>query len=229
MLRVAEIFRSLQGEGLYSGTTSLFLRTTGCNLRCWFCDTPYTSWEPEGQQRPWREVLDELLEDDCQHVVITGGEPLLQPDIVPLSHELRAANKIITVETAGTIHRPVAADLMSISPKLRNSQPPTERSPRWAVRHAQWRSNRPVLQQLLASYPSQLKFVIDQPADIDELEEFLDAPPPLPRDAVWVMPQARTAAEIAEKAIWLEPAAAAHGFRYSSRLHIEMFGNVRGR
>lgn len=229
MLRVAEIFRSLQGEGLYSGTTSLFLRTTGCNLRCWFCDTPYTSWEPEGQQRPWRDVLNELLADDCEHVVITGGEPLLQPNIVPLTHELRNARKIVTVETAGTVYRPVGADLMSISPKLRNSVPSAERSPRWADRHAKRRCNRPVLQQLLADYPSQLKFVIDQPADIDELEEFLDAPPALPRDAVWVMPQARTAAEIIEKAVWLEPAAATHGFRYSSRLHIELYGNVRGR
>ena len=229
MLRVAEIFQSLQGEGLYSGTTSLFLRTTGCNLRCWFCDTPYTSWEPEGAQRPWTEVLDELLANDCQHVVITGGEPLLQPDIVPLTHELRAAKRIVTVETAGTVYRPVAADLMSVSPKLRNSEPPPERSARWALRHRAARVNRPVLLRLLSEYPSQLKFVIDQPEDLVEVEEFLDAPPSLPRDAVWVMPQARTPLEIAVKAVWLEPAAVQHGFRYSSRLHIEMFGNVRGR
>ena len=71
--------------------------------------------------------------------------------------------------------------------------------------------------------------MIDQPADIAELEEFLDAPPPLPRDTVWVMPQARTNDEILAKADWLQAAAETHGFRYSSRLHIEMFGNVRGR
>ncbi|MDB5334764.1 MAG: queE [Planctomycetaceae bacterium] len=229
MLRVAEIFRSLQGEGLFAGTTSLFLRTTGCNLRCWFCDTPYTSWEPEGHQRPWKDVLDELLADDCQHVVITGGEPLLQPNLVPLTHELHAAGRIVTIETAGTVYRPVAADLMSISPKLSNSQPSVERSARWAARHASQRCNRPILHQLIAEYPAQLKFVIDQPSDITELEEFLDAPPPLPRDSVWVMPQARTNAEIIAKSGWLLSAAEAHGFRYSSRLHIEMFGNVRGR
>ena len=229
MLRVAEIFRSLQGEGLFTGTTSLFLRTTGCNLRCWFCDTPYTSWEPEGQQRPWRNVLEELLAEDCQHVVITGGEPLLQPDLVPLTQELQAAGRVITIETAGTVYRPVAADLMSISPKLGNSQPSVERSARWAARHASQRCNRSVLHQLIAEYSAQLKFVIDHPADITELEEFLDAPPPLPRDAVWVMPQARTNAEIEAKSRWLLAAAEAHGFRYSSRLHIAMVGNVRGR
>ena len=229
MLRVSEIFRSLQGEGLYAGTTSLFVRTTGCNLRCWFCDTPYTSWEPEGIQRPWEAILSELLADDCQHVVITGGEPLLQPNIVPLSQALQAAGKIVTFETAGTLYRPVAADLMSISPKLGNSVPSADRSIRWAERHAARRLNRPVLQQLLAEYRCQLKFVIDQPADLAELEAFLEGPTPIPRELVWVMPQARTAAEIQEKAVWLEPIAATQGFRYSSRLHIEMFGNVRGR
>lgn len=229
MLRVAELFRSLQGEGLYAGTESLFLRTAGCNLRCWFCDTPYTSWQPEGRQRQWEEVLNELLADDCQHVVITGGEPLLQPDIVPLTRALQAARKIVTVETAGTVYRPVAADLMSISPKLSNSQPTVDQSQRWAARHAARRIKRLVLLQLLEQYPSQLKFVIDHLDDITEVLEFLDAPPPLPRESVWLMPQARTASEIAEKAAWLEPAAAAQGFHYSSRLHIEMFGNVRGK
>jgi 7-carboxy-7-deazaguanine synthase len=229
MLRVAEIFRSLQGEGLYTGTTSLFLRTTGCNLRCWFCDTPYTSWEPEGEQRPWTEIRDELLADDCPHIVITGGEPLLQPDLVPLTHALRAAGRIITIETAGTVYRPVAADLMSISPKLGNSQPPASRSARWAERHARQRYNPAVLDQLVAEYPVQLKFVIDQPADLVELDEFLQALPNLPREAVWLMPQARTQAEINAKADWLQVAAVEHGFRYSSRLHIEMFGNVRGK
>ncbi|MES2793222.1 MAG: 7-carboxy-7-deazaguanine synthase QueE, partial [Planctomycetota bacterium] len=210
-------------------TTSLFLRTTGCNLRCWFCDTPYTSWEPEGEQRPWRSVLDELLADDCQHVVITGGEPLLQPDLVPLTQELQAAGRVITIETAGTVYRPVAAALMSISPKLSNSQPSVERSARWAARHARQRCNRPVLQQLVAEYPTQLKFVIDQRSDITELEAFIEAPPPLPRELVWVMPQARTNAEIEAKSGWLQETAREHGFQYSSRLHIEMFGNVRGK
>lgn len=228
MLRVAEIFRSLQGEGLYAGTESLFLRTTGCNLRCWFCDTPYTSWAPEGRQRPWPDVLDELLADDCRHVVITGGEPLLQPNLVPLTRELQAAGRIVTIETAGTVHRPVFADLLSISPKLGNSDPAAERSARWAARHPLVRVNRPVLQRLISEYPTQLKFVIDQPADIADLEDFLTAPPALPRELVWVMPQARTAREVETKSVWLREAAEQHGYRYSSRLHIELYGNVRG-
>jgi 7-carboxy-7-deazaguanine synthase len=228
MLRVAEVFQSIQGEGLFAGTQSVFLRTTGCNLRCWFCDTPYTSWNPEGQQRPWTEVLADVLAFDCEHVVITGGEPLLQPNIVPLTFELKRANKIITVETAGTVYRPVCADLMSVSPKLSNSTPSLERSERWAQRHAARRINRDVLQQLTTEYQAQLKFVVDRPEDLNEVESFLAEPPALSRDQVWLMPQARSVEEVREKAKWLEPLAENLGFKYSTRLHIELFGNVRG-
>lgn len=228
MLRVAEVFQSIQGEGRFTGTQSVFLRTTGCNLRCWFCDTPYTSWEPEGQQRPWRDVLAQILSFDCQHVVITGGEPLLQPNLVLLSSELKRAGKIITVETAGTVFRPVTADLMSISPKLENSTPDVNISARWAHRHAARRINREALTQLMSVYDAQLKFVVDRPRDIYDIQSFLTAMPPLPRSQVWLMPQARTIEEVREKAEWLEPLAREMGFVYSSRLHIELFGNVRG-
>src|SRR5881394_3201980 len=122
-MRIAEIYASLQGEGLLTGTPSVFVRTTGCNLRCWFCDTPYTSWQPEGEQRSWESVRDEVLTRDVEHVVITGGEPMLQRDVVPLSRALAEQGRLITIETAGTIYRPVAAHLMSISPKLANSSP----------------------------------------------------------------------------------------------------------
>ena len=84
-MRIAEFFKSIQGEGEFAGTPSVFVRTTGCNLRCSFCDTPYTSWKPEGIHEPWQTILDRILADDCRHVVLTGGEPLLQPDVVLLS------------------------------------------------------------------------------------------------------------------------------------------------
>lgn len=229
MLRVSEIFQSVQGEGTFTGTPSVFLRTTGCNLRCWFCDTPYTSWQPEGVQRPWMEMFHEILKWDCEHVVLTGGEPLLQPDIVPLSHELKKANRIVTVETAGTVYRPVFADLMSISPKLKNSTPNLTSSISWNQKHEARRQNRSVLAQLLREYRSQLKFVIDKPADLTEVEHFLSEKPALPATETWVMPQARSISEIEERAAWLIPSAAERGFHYSPRLHIELFGNVRGK
>src|SRR3990170_7259929 len=115
-MKIAEIYKSIQGEGRLTGTPSVFVRTSGCNLRCWFCDTPYSSWSPEGSRERWQDVLEKVLSHDCGHVVITGGEPLLQPDVVPLSHALRDAGRHVTIETAGTVFRDVHADLMSVSP-----------------------------------------------------------------------------------------------------------------
>src|SRR5688572_13141518 len=101
-MRVAEIYTSRQGEGLLTGTPSVFVRASGCNLRCWFCDTPYTSWEPEGEDWSVEEVLAEVegqkwgrfttcqetasdgrLQTCPTHVVITGGEPMLFAELIP--------------------------------------------------------------------------------------------------------------------------------------------------
>jgi 7-carboxy-7-deazaguanine synthase len=228
-VRIAEIFHSIQGEGRFTGTPSVFVRTTGCNLRCWFCDSAYTSWRPEGEQRPWERVFADVLDFEAEHVVLTGGEPLLQPEIVPLSRALREAGRFVTIETAGTVYRPVQADLMSISPKLTNSTPDPALSAHWSERHEQLRERRDIVVRMLAEYDSQLKFVIDQPADLEELEAYLQAPPPIPRELVWLMPQAVTAEAMQRQNDWLEPRARELGYELSGRLHIELFGNVRGK
>ncbi|MFO1021047.1 MAG: 7-carboxy-7-deazaguanine synthase QueE [Planctomycetales bacterium] len=215
LLRCAEIFHSIQGEGSLMGTESVFVRTTGCNLRCWFCDTPYTSWEPEGEQLSSREVLDRVLKFGSRHVVLTGGEPLLQPALIPLSVALREQKQHVTVETAGTVYRPVAADLMSISPKLSNSTPEESRSLKWSRRHAQQRENRNVVTRLMAEYLYQLKFVVEQPEDLPEILTYLEAFPQVTAERVWLMPEARTQQEHADKRAWLEPLAASHGFRFA--------------
>jgi 7-carboxy-7-deazaguanine synthase len=226
-VRIAELFDSIQGEGLYTGERSLFVRTTGCNLRCWFCDTPYTSWQPEGFLLPWQDVLTKAHECGVKHVVLTGGEPLLQPDIVPLSQALREAGHIVTIETAGTVYRPVAADLMSISPKLSNSAP-DETNPRWHARHLRDQFRPDVLRRLIAEFPYQLKFVIDTRADLDEVRRYLDELGTIPGEHVWLMPQGVTQDTLAAKAEWLMPAAERLGYRFCPRHHIALFGNRRG-
>jgi 7-carboxy-7-deazaguanine synthase len=225
-VRIAEIFHSVQGEGEFAGTPSVFVRTTGCNLRCWFCDSPYTSFQPEGAQRDWREVLIDVLKLDCPHVVLTGGEPLLQPDIILLSRALRIEGRIVTVETAGTIYRPVSADLMSISPKLSNSLP--RDMTRWTERHERDRDQPEVLQKLMRDSPYQLKFVVDRPSDLNEIVEYLMKFPDVANDRVWLMPQGVRQEELAEKETWLAPAAERLGYRFCPRRHIEFYGNVRG-
>ncbi len=129
-VKIAELFRSQQGEGLLTGTPSVFVRASGCNLRCWFCDTPYTSWQPEGVDLSVEEILERVNEYDTPHVVITGGEPMLWAELVPLSAALARQGRHITIETAGTLDLPVACDLMSISPKLANSTPSRPQSSR---------------------------------------------------------------------------------------------------
>ena len=228
-MRVAELYASIQGEGHYAGEPSVFVRLTGCNLRCWFCDTPFTSWQPEGTPRSWQSVLEEVLRFSESHVVLTGGEPLLQPDIVPLSAALQHAGKIVTLETAGTVDRPVTADLFSISPKLHNSTPPAARSSRWQTQHEALRDRPEVIRRLLQRGPYQMKFVVDQPADLKEIENYLQAYPEISGERIWLMPQARSEAEIRERESWLREAARQRGWNYTGRWQIEQFGNVRGR
>jgi len=225
-MRIAEVFQSEQGEGQYAGTPSVFVRTTGCNLRCRFCDTRYTSWEPEGSQRRWTDVLAEVLRDECEHVVVTGGEPLLQRDIVPFTRALGEAGRFVTIETAGTLDRPVHADLMSISPKRGNSTPDDKF---WRERHERRRDVPEVVARLIGSYRFQFKFVIDSPSDIDDVETYLQRFPTVDRENVFLMPQAVTTEDLHDKTNWIQAAAAKRGYRVSPRLHIELYGNVRGR
>jgi 7-carboxy-7-deazaguanine synthase len=126
-MKIAEVYASLQGEGLLAGTPSTFVRTSGCNLRCVWCDTPFTSWKPEGRELTGAEVRAAVEALAPRHVVLTGGEPLLFDDVAPLASGLRRDGFHVTVETAGTV-LPAADgplfDLVSISPKLASSAPP---------------------------------------------------------------------------------------------------------
>jgi 7-carboxy-7-deazaguanine synthase len=227
-VRIAEIFRSRQGEGLLTGTESVFVRTSGCNLRCWFCDTPYTSWTPEGTDLSVEEILERVGEWDARHVVITGGEPMLSAELVPLTAALARQGRHITIETAGTLDLPVICDLMSISPKLSNSTPSREDQPRWSVRHERTRHAPDVIRRLARDYDYQLKFVIDRPADCDEVERYLADFPEVERSRVLLMPQGTDMAELAEREFWLIPFCRASGMRFCPRKHIEWYGMMRG-
>jgi 7-carboxy-7-deazaguanine synthase len=222
---IAETFQSVQGEGRYAGTPSLFLRTSGCNLRCWFCDTPYTSWEPEGVERSLESLIEEVRAADCEHVVITGGEPMLVPQLVPLTESIAALGRQITIETAGTVDLPVTAHLMSVSPKLANSTPDDSK---WRKRHDDRRHRPAVIRRLTTNYDYQLKFVIDSPEDVAAVEDYLAEFAHISPNHVMLMPQARDAGALRTKNDWLAPLAAERGWQVSPRLHIELFGNTRG-
>ena len=227
-MKIAEIYKSIQGEGRLTGSPSVFVRASGCNLRCWFCDTPYASWQPEGQDYAVDEIIAEIEEWDCRHVVITGGEPMLFAELIPLCRELQSRGRHITIETAGTLYLPAECDLMSISPKLAGSGPNPERHPRWARRHERDRYRPEVLARLMAEYDFQLKFVVDQPDDVAEIEQLLLELPELSADRVLLMPQGRSGEELAAHGTWLPSLCEERGWTYCPRRQIEWFGPVRG-
>jgi 7-carboxy-7-deazaguanine synthase len=226
-MKIAEIYKSVQGEGRLTCMPSVFVRASGCNLRCWFCDTPYTSWQPEGRDYAVDEIIAEIEEWDCRHVVVTGGEPMLHAELIPLTSELRRRGRHITIETAGTLYLPAACDLMSISPKLAGSAPAADEHPHWRRRHLRQRHRPDVVARLIAECDYQLKFVVDRPGEIDEVAAYLREFPDVAADRVLLMPQGRTAEEVAERAAWARPACEARGWTYCPRWQLEWFGPVR--
>ena len=226
-MKIAEIFHSLQGEGILTGVPSVFVRTSGCNLRCTWCDTPYTSWQPEGEELALEQIIDAVAAYHTGHVVVTGGEPMIAPEIVALTERLREAGMHITMETAGTVFVPVACDLMSISPKLRNSTPYERDSGRWAAQHDRLRYQPDVLRRLTGSYDYQLKFVVAAPDDLVEVEE-IRREIGAPAARVVLMPEGTRREIVQERGLWLAEICKQSGYRYSPRLHIDLWGDRRG-
>ena len=225
-LRIAEIFASIQGEGAWIGVPSTFVRVSGCNLRCVWCDTPYASWAPEGASMTVEQVLRAVADLDPRDVVLTGGEPMLFEAIVPLSLTLKQMGYRITVETAGTVDRPVACDLMSISPKLAHSTPPGE----WQARHERDRWNPSVVLALMSRYYHQLKFVVGDSveADVLQIEAILEELGSPEARQVMLMPEGTDSESLIRRAKTLIPVCLSRGWRLAPRLHIDLFGNSRG-
>jgi 7-carboxy-7-deazaguanine synthase len=212
---------------MLAGVPSVFVRTSGCNLRCAWCDTPYTSWKPEGKDLMLGEVLSDVRRRWSTHVVVTGGEPMISPGITALTRGLKDLDLHITIETAGTSYQQVSCDLMSISPKLANSTPHRREGGKWARQHDELRYQPAVLKQLMAEYPYQLKFVVTSRDDLAEIERIIretDAE----RNRVVLMPEGTTPEAIAERAPWIVDICKRERFRYSPRLHIDLYGDVRG-
>lgn len=227
-MRVTEIYRSIQGEGALTGTSSVFVRASGCNLRCWFCDTPHASWYPEGEDLSVAEILGRIEILDCEHVVLTGGEPMLFAELIPLCEGIEQRNRHITIETAGTLYLPLPCHLMSISPKLAGSAPDEQKHPKWAARHEQSRNRPEIVRQLMDEHPYQLKFVIDTPEDLARMQDYLVKIGDPPAEKVYLMPQGTDVESLETRAGWLAPWAEQHGMHFCQRKQIEWFGFTRG-
>jgi 7-carboxy-7-deazaguanine synthase len=227
---ISEIFYSIQGEGELTGVPSVFVRMSGCNLRCNWCDTMYASWDPEGTQMCLEEILRKVDAFPAQHCVLTGGEPMVAQGIHELASALRQKGKHITIETAATIlPAGIACDLASLSPKLSNSAPDSRIKEAWHRKHEKLRRQPAVIREWLDRFPYQLKFVVTSGADIEEIQLLLrDMGRTIPPVKILLMPEGTSTEVIRGRDETLLEICKRYGYRYCNRLHIELFGHTRG-
>lgn len=231
-----EIFHSLQGEGISIGRPSVFVRLSGCNLACNWCDTPYT-WYFEGSNAAHRSsarfirrdnsialsvenVAERIARFGCDHIIFTGGEPLLQQAALADVCALLGANRHIEIESNGTVllddRLAPHVDQLNLSPKLAHSG---------NSEHA--RINIEALQGLAQDPRAWFKFVVASPDDVTELDllaERLGLPPA----RIILMGEGTTPDALNARAIWLAPLCVARGYRFTDRLHIHLYGDTRG-
>lgn len=233
-MRIAEIFYSVQGEGMWAGVPSVFVRSSGCNLRCSWCDTPYASWKPEGRDWGVEEVLEAVRAYvPARHVVFTGGEPMLVAELPEMTKRLRAEGWHITIETAGTVApEGIACDLASLSPKLAHSTPwgrEAELGAGWIRRHEATRLQPEVLRAWQEGYVCQWKFVVaNTEADLREIEGVLAEVGGILPHTVLLMPEGTEAEGLRAKSLALVELCKARGYRFCDRLHVHLYGHRRG-
>ncbi len=225
-MKYSELFHTIQGEGQLIGVPSVFFRTSYCNLRCVWCDTPYTSWKPENRDITVDETVSAIEQFGCKHVVITGGEPFIQnKELIALCGELDKRGHHITIETNATIFAEVAAHLISMSPKLRNSNP--SQDDRFFKRHERGRICPEIIRKFLDTYLCQVKFVVDTPDDLSEIQT-LQLDIGIPSEAIMLMPQGKNPSVLNQKQEWLVELCKENGYRYSPRVHVDIWGEKRG-
>ena len=214
--RIAECFFSIQGEGVTAGTPAVFVRLQGCSVGCCWCDTKY-SWDPAGgHQVTLAALVEEATAFPCRRAVITGGEPLESSVFVPLVDALKARGFTVEVETSGILPPPpVPVDQWNVSLKLANSGVPEPR-----------RINREAIRDFRGR-EAWWKFVVTDQSDIPEVLQLVERLA-LPRHLILLMPQGIRREEILERSLWVVEECRRHGFRYSPRLHILLWGAKRG-
>lgn len=215
-IRVSEIFASIQGEGPSVGTPSVFVRLQGCSVGCRWCDTKYT-WDPRrGRALALDTVLSEVKQAGHENVVVTGGEPLEHPAFVPLIAGLKAAGHRVEVETAGTeIPPPAAVDQWNVSLKLAHSGVP------------EGRRLRPEAITRFRDLGAWFKFVVGEERDVDEVLR-IQAEHGLPSTRILLMPLGMRREEQQARMRQVVGWSRRHGFRFSPRLHILIWGPKRG-
>ena len=223
-----EIFRSVQGEGQSIGIPSVFCRLSLCNLACSWCDTKYTwDWENHDPKKEIVRLAAQLVADkisgmNTKNVVITGGEPLMQQDgLAELTVLLKSRKHTIEIETNGTyVPNSIIkenVDRWNVSPKLANSE--QANSLRIVKDSLKWFSTQP---------GAVFKFVVESPDDLDEVTDIVDSVG-VQNERVILMPKGTSKTEIESRTPWIVDQCIDRGYRFSSRLHVLIWGDERGK
>ncbi len=217
-IQISEIFYSIQGEGLLAGRPSVFIRLAGCPLRCNYCDTKYALDAKTGIKISIDEIVKQVKKYKTDYIVITGGEPMICPNLSLLCNAFKKYH--ITIETAGIkFIDGLKCGLMSISPKLSNAYL------KKSDKKLYLKTDR--LKKLIKNYNYQLKFVIEKSEDIKEVEKVLEELKNAARSKVLLMPQAANVSEYIKKSPLVAELCKANGFTFSPRLQL-IFGETRG-
>jgi 7-cyano-7-deazaguanosine (preQ0) biosynthesis protein QueE len=226
-LVVSEVFGpTFQGEGPTLGRRAAFVRLGRCNLDCHFCDSAFTwDWDRydpavELSERPVDDVVAEVEAMGVDRVVVTGGEPLLQQRrLQPFLDAAVERRWAVEIETNGTIAPTratiAAVERFNVSPKTSNSGVPQDK----AIVPA-------ALAMLVASGKAAFKFVATEVSDLDEIGAIVDDHDLRP---VYVMPEGTDAATVTERGRALADAVSARGWHLTTRLHVLLWGDERGR
>jgi len=214
------------------GVPSVFVRTSGCNLRCRWCDTPYASWAPEGRDWSVEAVFAAVQAFGmARHVVLTGGEPMLAAGLAELSRQLREAGYHITIETAGTLPPGEAVfDLASLSPKLSGSVPSADAfGAGWVEKHEGLRLQPEVLREWIGRADYQLKFVLGSRSELEEVQTLVSSlGAGVPPHKVLLMPEGVDSDLLKENGRSVAEWCKESGYRYCDRLHVHLYGHTRG-
>jgi len=224
---INEIFYSLQGEGFLAGVPSVFVRLTGCPLKCKWCDTKYAWDQSAGEDYTVSDIVETAQQWPCKFIVITGGEPMINSDLPELVHQLSSTGKHITIETAGIAYIPdIPCDLISISPKLSNSAADGAKA---SAAHKDSRLDIAVLQELIDNYEYQLKFVVDSHDDLPEIRQTIEKIDNVNLEKVMLMPQAATRDELLTKSLIVAEMCRQTGYAFSQRMQVLLWNNQKGK
>jgi 7-carboxy-7-deazaguanine synthase len=242
MVSTDRVFYTLQGEGPLMGMPALFVRLDNCNLKCrWgetLCDAHYTSWTPSGEKLAIDALVAEvhaaMQRHKVRHLVITGGEPALQPEVVR-ALTARGHPQVymgerpwhITIETNGTRYvEHHGLDLVCISPKLSSSTPV---GTKFEEVHERNRWNPIAIRRWMLDESYYFKFVIDTPQDVDEVLAGLEeVGQPLVPERVLFMPQGIDSKTLWERGRWVAEECKRLGVRFAPRIQVDLWGNTPG-